>query len=103
MENYTGEGILSQAISEAAAPDDLQPETADSNGSDWDAEIEQRISERAYQIYLERGGDGGDPTSDWLQAEAEIRGTSQGIDETEGLISVDGESPESYGASASGL
>jgi hypothetical protein len=103
MENYTGESILSEAIPEAAAPDDLQPESADGNASDWDAELEQRISERAYQIYLERGEDGGDPTSDWLQAEAEIRGSSQGIDETEGVNAVDGESPGSYGTSAGGL
>ena len=103
MENYTGESALSEAIPEAAEPDDLQPESIGRNGSDWDAELEQRISERAYQIYLERGEDGGDPASDWLQAEAEIRGSSQGIDETEGVTSVDGESPESYGASAGGL
>ena len=103
MENYTGEGILSQAILEAMPHNDPQPETVGGNATDWNAELEQRISERAYQIYLERGGEGGDPTSDWLQAEAEIRGSSQGLDETEGVNAVDGESPESYGASAGGL
>lgn len=30
------------------------------------------IQVRAYEIYLERTGDGGSPLSDWLQAEHEL-------------------------------
>lgn len=30
------------------------------------------IRQRAYLIYLSRGGQGGDPVSDWLQAEREV-------------------------------
>jgi len=33
----------------------------------------REISERAYYIYLARGGVNGDPVSDWLQAERELR------------------------------
>lgn len=33
---------------------------------------EEQIRERAYFIYLERGGTGGDPHADWLQAEREL-------------------------------
>lgn len=35
-------------------------------------DIQERISIRAYAIYLERGGDGGDPLIDWLAAESEV-------------------------------
>jgi len=33
----------------------------------------QEVKERAYQIYLGRGSAPGDSTSDWLQAERELR------------------------------
>lgn len=33
----------------------------------------QEVQERAYQIYLARNGAPGDSTSDWLQAERELR------------------------------
>ncbi|MCF8360591.1 MAG: DUF2934 domain-containing protein [Prolixibacteraceae bacterium] len=36
---------------------------------------EDDIRERAYQIYLERGGLYAPPEADWLQAEAELRST----------------------------
>jgi hypothetical protein len=37
--------------------------------------VEERIRARAYQIFEARaaGGPPGDPTSDWLQAETEVR------------------------------
>jgi hypothetical protein len=31
------------------------------------------VQRRAYEIYLERNGAPGDPVSDWLQAERELR------------------------------
>jgi len=30
------------------------------------------IARRAYEIYLARGGEAGDPAQDWLQAEREL-------------------------------
>lgn len=36
------------------------------------AEIDEQIRLRAYQLYQERGGVGGDPTSDWLQAKEDV-------------------------------
>ena len=36
--------------------------------------LEQRIRERAYEIYLQRGGGDGAELEDWLQAEEELRG-----------------------------
>jgi len=33
---------------------------------------EDLVRERAYQLYQARNGGPGDPTQDWLQAEAEI-------------------------------
>ncbi len=32
-----------------------------------------QIAVRAYHLYLERGGRGGDPVSDWIRAERELR------------------------------
>jgi hypothetical protein len=32
-----------------------------------------QIAVRAYHLYLERGGRGGDPVSDWVRAERELR------------------------------
>ncbi len=34
---------------------------------------EQHIRERAYKIYLARGGQDGDEVSDWLAAEREVK------------------------------
>lgn len=36
--------------------------------------LEERIRERAYEIYLQRGGEDGGEMDDWLQAEQEILG-----------------------------
>lgn len=33
---------------------------------------QEQIEVRAYQIYLERGGEGGNSEDDWLQAEREL-------------------------------
>ena len=32
----------------------------------------EEISRRAYELYLERGGNGGNPLHDWTQAEQEL-------------------------------
>jgi hypothetical protein len=36
--------------------------------------IEEQIRERAYELYLQRGGHGGSPEQDWLRAKEEICG-----------------------------
>jgi hypothetical protein len=35
--------------------------------------IEERIRERAYELYVQNGGQSGSELEDWLQAETEIR------------------------------
>jgi hypothetical protein len=35
--------------------------------------LEERIRQRAYELFLERGGHYGNPEQDWLRAEAELR------------------------------
>ena len=37
--------------------------------------IDQRIRQRAYELYLQRGQTDGHDLEDWLQAECEIKGT----------------------------
>jgi hypothetical protein len=36
--------------------------------------LEEQIRERAYHLYLQRGGKGGSPEQDWLRAKDEICG-----------------------------
>jgi hypothetical protein len=38
---------------------------------------EELIRARAYELYLQRGGPGGSPEQDWLQAVQEICGQQQ--------------------------
>ena len=40
------------------------------------ANLEDRIRIRAYELYLQRSGNGGSPEQDWFQAAAEIYGPS---------------------------
>lgn len=47
--------------------------SAGTNPSTSGNTTDAQIAERAYQIYLERNGADGDPVSDWLQAEQELR------------------------------
>jgi hypothetical protein len=35
--------------------------------------LEEQIRDRAYELYLKRGGEDGSELDDWLQAEAEIQ------------------------------
>lgn len=35
-------------------------------------EVEEQIRRRAYELYQQRGGVGGNPTDDWLQAKEEV-------------------------------
>jgi DUF2934 family protein len=37
-----------------------------------DAQIEEKIRQRAYELYRERGRANGSPTDDWLQAKQEV-------------------------------
>jgi len=37
-----------------------------------EAKIEEKIRQRAYELYQQRGGGKGNPTEDWLQARKEI-------------------------------
>ena len=39
-----------------------------------DAKIEEKIRQRAYELFQERGGVNGNPTDDWLQAKQEVLG-----------------------------
>ena len=40
------------------------------------ANVEDRVRIRAYELYLQRAGQGGSPEQDWFQAVAEIYGQS---------------------------
>lgn len=53
--------------------DTTQPEAGVEEGElSLQSTREQEISNRAYEIYLRRGGDPGDEAQDWFQAEREL-------------------------------
>ena len=52
-------------------PDSSSVEGEQSDEIPGSRPTEEEIALRAYHIYLERGGDDGDPEADWLQAERE--------------------------------
>ncbi len=54
--------------------------------------LEERIRQRAHELYLQRGQRPGSPLQDWLQAEGEIRGSDDDD-------AVDEASKESFPAS----
>jgi hypothetical protein len=39
--------------------------------------LEERIRQRAYELYISRGNQSGSELDDWLQAEAEIQGAEE--------------------------
>lgn len=41
-----------------------------------DEQVRAKISQRAYEIYLSRGGEPGSAMDDWLQAESEVLAAS---------------------------
>jgi len=62
-ENGKGVAVIPETVSTAVtAPSQSQPS------------VEEQIRQRAYEIYLERGGNGGSPEQDWLRAVEEITG-----------------------------
>jgi hypothetical protein len=48
-----------------------------SQRTDLPNDIEERIRQRAYELYEQRGGVDGFALGDWLQAEAEILGAQK--------------------------
>ncbi|MDQ1469500.1 MAG: hypothetical protein QOJ99_980 [Bryobacterales bacterium] len=52
---------------------------------------EERVRQRAYELYLDRSGEGGSALTDWFQAEEEIRAAED--------AAVDEASQESFPAS----
>ena len=43
-------------------------------GSSQEQELQEKIRQRAYELYLERGEEHGHDVEDWIRAEREIRG-----------------------------
>ncbi len=52
----------------AQSPDVRQEETS------FAPVTEEQIRQRAYELFLQRGGFWGNPEQDWFQAEAEVHG-----------------------------
>ncbi len=57
--------VTTPAVAEVKAPFNRANHTEVSD-------LEDRIRARAFEIYLERGGNGGSPEQDWLRAKQEL-------------------------------
>ena len=55
------------------AREKIQPQDAPAEVQTTALPLEERVRRRAYEIYLQRGGQDGSDTDDWLQAEEEIQ------------------------------
>jgi len=58
-------------VGKAAARPQQQVDTAVASPS-----LEEKVRIRAYELYLQRGANGGSPEQDWFQAIAEVYGQS---------------------------
>jgi hypothetical protein len=70
----TGNGIHPEveAVAQVAEPKATSPELTQKSQA---APVpEEKVRARAYELYLQRGGQGGSPEQDWLQALREISG-----------------------------
>lgn len=52
----------------------VAPQVSSVQATEAAPNIEEQIRQRAYELYLQRGGHGGSPEQDWLRAVEEIRG-----------------------------
>jgi len=51
--------------------------SAASNANAKELALFERIAQRAYELYEQRGGQAGSELEDWLQAEREVRSTAE--------------------------
>jgi hypothetical protein len=65
---------VERVADKASVPEASTEPTADSNATP-PAVSAERIAQRAYEIYIERGGEHGRDTDDWFRAEAELINT----------------------------
>jgi hypothetical protein len=57
-------------------------------------ELEQRIRQRAQEIYEQRGGGEGSALDDWLQAEREVLGTGEQPAQDRGTVVGSAKTPD---------
>ena len=71
------EGPVTREAEKTGQPESAEAWAPQSTGDTTAAPSERdRIAARAYEIYLERGGSGGDAMEDWLAAEREFTNRS---------------------------
>ena len=75
-ESGNGAAAQSVAATSVAAPVGVPKKSRVTSNIQLTSDIEEQIRRRAYEIYLERGGNGGSPEQDWLRAQEEIRARS---------------------------
>jgi hypothetical protein len=68
----TNAGAIKSAASNTSRSSTSRSKATASPALDGDG-LEGEIRRRAYELYLSRGGDGGDQVADWLEAERMVR------------------------------
>ena len=58
-------------------PSRKSPARAASSVNAKEQALYERIAQRAYELYEQRGGQAGSELEDWLQAEREVRSTAE--------------------------
>ncbi len=71
--------VVGSQVKTSVAASQIKPSVVGSQaksgvGSQVKPGLDEQIRERAYELYLQRGGNGGSPEQDWLQARQEICG-----------------------------
>ena len=80
-ESRSGDGAPGESASQTQEPAaaEAAPQAAgDTTAADLDR---SQIAQRAYELYLARGGSDGQAMDDWLTAEREMSGREQGRDQ----------------------
>lgn len=82
MSKGTNNKPTNSAAGRGAGSSDSSRETSSVSVESAPADIEEKIRQRAYQLWLERGGGWGssEQEEDWLQAERELRGEVHLVD-----------------------
>lgn len=66
--------LQASSASESNVSRASSPRPPATNTSSYPSVSEEQVRRRAYELYMQRGGQGGSHVDDWYRAEAELRG-----------------------------
>jgi len=84
------EATAVQPANGQVAPEVAQNMTASGVAPGQSLNLDEEIRRRAYELYLQRNGAGGDPNRDWFIAEREVRSRYAGAEHRSALAAGQG-------------